>query len=129
MATLAQARNLFQRAQESGDYSKLGAYMAELLQPAAPRVYKGKRGGKEVFPAPIIQTIFADGRMCRMSICQLEGQPLPTDKAIGIAQSIYSDFVCAEVPPVISCERVNGTPRPAECGLIRYAPKYQALAA
>ena len=120
MPSLSQARNLYQRAIESGDFSKLGPYMVELLQPVAPRVYKGKQRGKEVAPPPIMQTVFADGRICRMTICQLEGQPLPVEKATRIAQGIYADHVCGDVPDVISCARVNGQPRPENCGLVSY---------
>ena len=126
MPSLAQARNLYQRAIESGDFSKLGPYMVELLQPVTPRVSKGKRRGKEVAPPPIMQTVFADGRICRMTICQLEGQPLPVEYATRIAQGIYADHVCGDVPDVISCERVNGQPRPENCGLVRHPMSIQS---
>lgn len=120
MATLTHARTLYQRAQESGDFGKLGEYLAVLLQPAKPRATK--RGGrrKEVLVAPIMQTVFADGRVCRMTVCQLEGDQLPVDKATSIARGIYFDHVDAAVPDVVSCERVNGKPRPANCGLVRH---------
>ena len=82
-----------------------------------------------VDPIPVMLTTFADGRMCRMSIAQYEGDPLPVERAASIARGIYRDHVSPIVPEVVSCERVNGQPVPANCGLLRYKPSDQTLAA
>ena len=127
MSTLTQARTLYQRAQETGDWERFNAYLPQLMEPPKPRVTKRPRKRKEILPAPIMQTVFADGRVCRMSIAQYEGEPLPVDRAVSIARSIYDNHVCADIPDVVSCERVNGQPRPEGCGLIRYKPGARTL--
>ena len=122
MPTLAHARTLYQRAQESDDWERFNTYLAQLMEPPKPRVAKRPCKRKEVTPPPIMQTVFADGRVCRMSVAQFEGDPLPVEKAIRIAQGIYYDHVCADVPEAVSCERVNGQPRPENCGLVSCPP-------
>ncbi len=127
MATLSHARTLYQRAQDTGDWERFNAYLSQLMKPPKPRATKRPRKRKEITPAPIMQTVFADGRVCRMSIAQFEGEPLPVEKAVRIAQGIYYDHICADVPETVSCERVNGQPRPDGCGLIRYQPNDQTI--
>ena len=122
MSSLAHARTLYHRAHESGDWERFNAYLAQLMEPPKPRVAKRPRKRKEVTPPPIMQTIFADGRVCRMTIAQFEDEPLPVEKAIRIAQGVYYDHVCDDVPEAVSCEQVNGQPRPENCGLVSYPP-------
>lgn len=121
MATLTQARRLFQRAHESGNWDKFGACIVELMKPPKPRK------GTSVIPAPTMLTTFADGRICRMSIAQRNGDPLPVERAKSIARGVYHDHISPIVPAVTSCELVSGEPVPENCGLIRWRPSEATL--
>ena len=125
--TLPTARKAFERAQTTGDCADWQAaaetLWALLNKPKRPR----RRRTKMVDPMPVMLTMFADGRMCRMTIAQYEGQPEPVERAINIARGIYRDHVSPIVPEVVSCEQVNGQPVPENCGLIRWQPSEYSL--
>ena len=126
--TKVTVRKVIERARStnSADHWRWAAEAAWALlnKPKTRRPAKG-RG---VWPPPVIETTFDDGRRVRMAVWQQLGQPLPTERAIAIAEGMYRDHVSPNVPEVTSCNDVAGTPR--EGGYIGpgFTPNAESLA-
>ncbi len=124
--TTTTARKAFKRAETTGDCADW-QHAAETLWALLNKPKKRRHGKRMIYP--VMMTTFADGRMCRMGIAQREGDPLPVERAVSIAQALYRAHVAPDVPEVVSSECVNGQPRTEGCGLVRYKPSNGTLAA
>ena len=90
---------------------------------------KAKRAGKRgVWPPPVMETTFSDGRRVRMAVWQQLGKPLPTERAVAIAEGMYGDHVSPNVPEVTSCKDVAGSPREGRYIGPGFAPSAESLA-
>ena len=124
--TKTTARKAFERAKATGKaadwQAAADALWAYINKPKARR---GRWPG--VFPAPAMQTTFADQRRVRMTVYQLKGKPLPVERAIAGARSLYRSALGREAPPVLSCEKVTG-PRRGEYIAHPFKPNGRTLA-
>ena len=112
MTTLAQARKAYQRATTTNTrdaWDALGRVLVPLLsaQPKLRRASNRWRRGKGVFPAPVMQVEFADGKRWRWAVWQAIGAPLPVERALKMACDVYRDWEGPVVPEVVSCTQVS----------------------